>query len=276
MPPDIDQHRVSDAFARAESLEQQVQARWPYAFTELDRLRRNPPGRWPKWCLLPSAAAATVVGEPHAGRPAPVAAVSAVHAWRYARSVYLFEPELAHRLMRHGVAESSGLDTFTGLPQWCLYIAGGQPGWPGAGLWAHLDYQATRGTGAAAAAARPRRGRTRPAGPDPGLPRPAHVDRSAGRTPRQPAQRCRIRPWWRASRPHRRRSRRLRRAAAGSRGIPRPTRRRPGGRGRRPRETGPSQPPGGRTTGMAGWGQPADAGGRLPPAVSAGRSAAAR
>src|SRR4029453_993535 len=57
-PPQIAQPRVSDAFARAESLEQQVAARWPYAFTELDRLRRNPPGRWPEWCLLPSPAPA--------------------------------------------------------------------------------------------------------------------------------------------------------------------------------------------------------------------------
>jgi hypothetical protein len=136
---------VDGAFARAGFLEREVQTRWPQALVELDTMRASPPGRWPDWCLLPSAAVAMVIGEATVGGPAPVAAVMAIHAWRYARSTYVMEPKLASRLMRQGVDELRGLDAFVGLPEWCTYIAGGQVGWPGAGLWAHLAYQSTLG-----------------------------------------------------------------------------------------------------------------------------------
>jgi transcriptional regulator with XRE-family HTH domain len=143
--PDVDPMVVDGAFDRAEMLEREVHTRWPYAFAELDWLQANPVGHWPAWCLLPSAAAALVLGEARVDGPVPVAAVEAIHTWRYARSTYIFDPKLASRLLHEGVAELGGLDAFVGLPERCAYIAGGQAGWPGAGLLAHLAYNSAAG-----------------------------------------------------------------------------------------------------------------------------------
>jgi transcriptional regulator with XRE-family HTH domain len=142
---DVDVMVVEGAFARAELLEREVQTRWPHAFAGLDWLRANPVGQWPSWCLLPSAAAALVLGEARVDAPVPVLAVEALYAWRYARSTYLFDPALATRLLRAGVDELGGLDAFIGLPEWCVYVAGGHAGWPGAGVFAHLAYDCTAG-----------------------------------------------------------------------------------------------------------------------------------
>lgn len=142
----VDERAVRDAFTRAGKLEAEVLARWPHAWTAMDRLRRNPPGSWPDWCLLPASAVQMVIGEAQpAPRPAPVAAVAALYAWRFARSVYVYEPGLAARLMKAGLDELDGVQPFATLPEWCVYIAAGEAGWPGAGLWAYVNHDGSTG-----------------------------------------------------------------------------------------------------------------------------------
>lgn len=142
----VDQSTVRSAFARAEKLETEVLTRWPHAWKTMDHLRRQPPGHWPDWCLLPSSAAQMVIGASASnGRPAPVGAVSALYAWRFTRSVYVFEPDLAVRLLKASPHELAAVEPFVHLPQWCVYVAMGQVGWPGAGLWAYLNHDALTG-----------------------------------------------------------------------------------------------------------------------------------
>jgi hypothetical protein len=77
--------------------------------------------------------------------PGPNAAMAALYAWRFSRSVYLFHPDLAGQLISKVPDDLTGVDTFAGLPQWCAYILVADPEWPGAGLWAHLEHDMNTG-----------------------------------------------------------------------------------------------------------------------------------
>lgn len=133
------------AFGRADRLEAELLHRWPDAWQQLDDMRTNPPMTWPQWCLLPMGAAAAVATAP--GRPYPqgnhIAALSALYAWRYCRSVYVLAPELLHRLFTQ-IPDSIGLDDLVTLPEWTVYIAGGE--WdPFRSMWGHLEYDVNTG-----------------------------------------------------------------------------------------------------------------------------------
>jgi hypothetical protein len=135
-------------FARATELDQQIRARYPSAWQQLDHFRANPPMPWADWCLLPMAASAAVVsqGAPmHTVAAAPpsgqqIAALAAMYAWRYSRSVFLLHPELASQLVGKVPDDLSDLAHFTGLPNWCTYLPAAHPQRPGLGLWIHLEF----------------------------------------------------------------------------------------------------------------------------------------
>lgn len=126
------------AFDRADMLTAAVLARWPDAWAEMDRMRANPPQPWPDWCLLPMAAATAVAsgGGAVPWPPPPIAAISALYAWRYTRSVYLVEPGLTERLLQQ-VPDALDLDMVAGLPEWCVYLAIPDEQ---VGLWMHLEH----------------------------------------------------------------------------------------------------------------------------------------
>lgn len=134
------------AHAHANALERQIETTHPGVWQTLDHLRRQRPMPWPDWCLLPMAAPATMVsgyGRPR--YPQLIAAMSALYAWRYTRSVYLIEPALLDRLLSQ-VPDAIGVDDLAGLPQWCVYIA--EPDQAGAitgGVWMHLEHDANTG-----------------------------------------------------------------------------------------------------------------------------------
>jgi hypothetical protein len=151
MPMPEENGTAAQALHRAEQLQAQVTERWPDLWWELDYLRREPPGSWPAWCLLPSTVAALVVGDARSDKPpgdgpgsGPAVAVTALYAWRYARSVFVYDEALASRVMAHGPADLTETTPISVLPQWCMYVAGGHPQWPGTGVWAFLDYDYPR------------------------------------------------------------------------------------------------------------------------------------
>lgn len=131
------------ALNRADQLVSEVTRRWPHAWPEMDRMRTNPPQPWPRWCLLPMAAAAAVVTDN--GRvsfpPPPIGAVSALYAWRFCRSVYLVEPGLMGRLLTQ-IPDAIDVDAVANLPEWCCLVV--DPGHDG-GLWIHLESDAATG-----------------------------------------------------------------------------------------------------------------------------------
>lgn len=130
------------AHNRAADLERQILRRWPLAWVHMDHVRADPPAPWPDWCLLPMAGAAAVAGGGFP--PGPVAVVSALYAWRYSRSVWLIEPGLTERLLTQ-IPDTVGVGDLATLPEWCVYIAGDHPEFPGAGLWMHLEYDVNTG-----------------------------------------------------------------------------------------------------------------------------------
>jgi hypothetical protein len=134
-----DPHVVAAGFGRADALEREVAARWPHAFDTLEGVRARPPGLWPHWCLIPTSLVAPVVGTP-GGRPGPTAAVTALYAWRYTRALFVYHRQLASTVMRQPPDDLTEVDPGGVLCQWVVYVAGGHTDWPGAGLWAYLDY----------------------------------------------------------------------------------------------------------------------------------------
>lgn len=124
---------------------QQINKRWPHAWTDMDRMRRQRPMPWPDWCLLPMAAAAAVTGTAFTWPPPPIAQVAAMYAWRYSRAVYVVEPSLMSSLLTQ-VPDSPSLEAFVDLPHWCVYVTSdNHPEFPGAGFWAHLEYDVNTG-----------------------------------------------------------------------------------------------------------------------------------
>lgn len=141
------QRRAREVHARADALEREVLTRWPRAWSQMDQLRLSRPMPWPSWCLVPMAAAVavTTATAPVSLMPPPIAAVSALYAWRRARSVWMVEDGLAGRLLGQ-VPDALDADLLTsGMPEWCLCIATGHPEWPGSALWAHLEHDANTG-----------------------------------------------------------------------------------------------------------------------------------
>jgi hypothetical protein len=143
--------RVTDptaraALERADQLTAEVLRRWPNAWSDMDRIRTNPPQPWPDWCLLPMAAAGAVatsgmnLSRPPIPPP-PIAAISALYAWRFARSVWLVEPVLTRRLLTQ-IPDALDLDLVAGLPEWCVYIAVPDST---AGVMLHLESDANTG-----------------------------------------------------------------------------------------------------------------------------------
>lgn len=143
-----DHKRIArEAFGHAAQIERRLEQAYPRVWDVLDALRADPPEPWPSWCLLPMGAAQAVAARNPAAMWQPetsIARIAASYAWRYARSVYLVEPSLIDRLLRQ-VPDALSLEDLTGLPEWCVYIAGDHPEFPGAGLWAHLEYDVNNG-----------------------------------------------------------------------------------------------------------------------------------
>lgn len=119
--------------------------RWPDAWQQMDHMRADPPERWPDWCLLPMAAATAVCTRtPRRLPPAAIATTSALYAWRYARSVWQIEPALLGRLLTQ-IPDAVDVETLSGLPEWCVYVAADHPEWPGAGVWMQLEADVNTG-----------------------------------------------------------------------------------------------------------------------------------
>jgi hypothetical protein len=135
------------ALTRADELEADVVSAWPRAWRDLDLVRLEDSSHWPKWCLLPIArGAARVVAQPPAdfdGRnapPPPVGAVAAYYAWRFARTVYVMEPELVDRLWNSARVDLPTLDRFVDLPEWCVHVTGLREHLGADSAYAHLEY----------------------------------------------------------------------------------------------------------------------------------------
>lgn len=139
-----DQRRiVREAFAHADQVDRAIVRAFPDPWGQMDRMRASngTDAPWSDWCLLPMAAAALIVSaNPLAAvQGLSIARVAASYAWRYTRSVYLMEPSLLDRLL-HQVPDAIGLDDLATLPEWCIYLAAGDPEVPGGGVWAHLEH----------------------------------------------------------------------------------------------------------------------------------------
>ncbi|GAA1694396.1 hypothetical protein GCM10009765_49580 [Fodinicola feengrottensis] len=135
------------ALQRADELEADVVSAWPRAWRDLDLVRLEDSGHWPKWCLLPIArGAARVVAQPAAdfdGRnapPPPVGAVAAYYSWRFARTVYTLEPRLVDQLWTSARADLPTLDRFMNLPEWCVHVTGLREHLGADAAYAHLEY----------------------------------------------------------------------------------------------------------------------------------------
>ncbi|MBO3744148.1 hypothetical protein [Actinoplanes flavus] len=140
-------------FARAVELDQQIRARYPGVWRQLDRFRADPSVEWPDWCLLPMAASVAVVTNSsplYRTSDIPpskqhVAVLSAMYAWRFSRSVFIVHPKLASQLAGETTDDLSNLADFTSLPNWCTYLPAANPQQSGLGVWAHLEYAPTTG-----------------------------------------------------------------------------------------------------------------------------------
>ncbi|MDG4795090.1 hypothetical protein [Micromonospora sp. WMMD1082] len=143
---DRDQLRAAGraAHQRAAALERQITTTWPGAWQWLDQVRRNPPETWPDWCLLPMGAPAALLASTQRGPHGPIAAMSALYAWRYTRSVYLIEPALLGRLLHQVPDALEGVGDLADLPQWCIYVAEPNAG-SAAGVWMHLEHDVNTG-----------------------------------------------------------------------------------------------------------------------------------
>lgn len=143
-----DHKRIArESLARAEAMMAELERDYPQVWAQLDTMRddKGTIADWPDWCLLPMAAAVAITTtNPLAARDHTIAQMSAPYAWRHTRSVYLFEPALAERLLTQ-VPDAIGLQDLTGLPEWCVYIASDHPEFPGTGLWAHLEHDIKTG-----------------------------------------------------------------------------------------------------------------------------------
>lgn len=135
------------ALKRADELEADVVSAWPRAWRDLDLVRLEDSTHWPRWCLLPIArGAARVVAQPPAdfdgtsAPPPPVGAVAAYYAWRFARTAYLFEPQLVDRLWHSRRVDLPTLERFVNLPEWCVHLVGLREVLGADAAYAHLEY----------------------------------------------------------------------------------------------------------------------------------------
>ena len=142
---------MRDAVAHGEERMRAIEALIPDVWRQLDQMRamRGQDGlQWPDWCLLPMGACATLAQQhPRALQQRPtnlVAEMAALYAWRHTRSVYLMEHHLTQRLLDQ-VPDAVGIAELTGLPEWCIYLTGAHPEYPGGGLWAHLEHDVATG-----------------------------------------------------------------------------------------------------------------------------------
>lgn len=140
---------ISEAFEHAEEVQKGLEREYPGLWSELDRMRasRGQQVDWPDWCLLPMAAAAAVAQtkpQVRMRKPYAIAQMAAMYAWRFSRSVYIFEPSLMSRLLTQ-VPDAIGVEDLVGLPEWCIYIPVEHPEYPGTGVWAHLEYDSNTG-----------------------------------------------------------------------------------------------------------------------------------
>lgn len=139
--PDLAPART--ALAEAEQQVTRMGDQWPTVWDQLDGFRKQPPVPWPKWCLLPMAAASSVANSaPSRIGNDTIARMSALNAWRYTRSVYMVEPHLMSRLLTQ-VPDQIGLDDLVGLPEWCIALT--SPERPGVNMWMHLEYDVNTG-----------------------------------------------------------------------------------------------------------------------------------
>lgn len=86
-----------------------------------------------------AAASSVVTGRPSRMVGHEIALMSALYAWRWCRSVYLFEPALMSRLLTQ-VPDALTLVDVETLPEWCVYVYEA-----GAGLWMHLEHDMNTG-----------------------------------------------------------------------------------------------------------------------------------
>lgn len=138
MDPELKQH-ARTALGQLAKREAELEQQHPGCWDQLERLRTAPGDlTWPEWCLLPMAAPATLIQSTGIADPRSIPLLSALHAWRFTRSVYLFEPTLANVLLQK-VPEAIRVDDLAGLPEWCVCL----PGDPETGLGlvlAHLEH----------------------------------------------------------------------------------------------------------------------------------------
>jgi hypothetical protein len=131
----VDARTAGAALARANALHAEVTGRWPQLWRSLDQVRHARPGPWPQWCLLPTPATSLALGE-----PGPVHAISALYAWRYTRSTYIYPPDLAADIAGTPDLPKES-DPLRLLREWCVHVAAsaGRPG-----LWAYLEHDHTQ------------------------------------------------------------------------------------------------------------------------------------
>lgn len=154
MTPDI-KGAARAAFRRAEDLGRRITALYPDAWQRMDMMRTNPPQPWADWCLLPMAAAGAIVTSGPPPLPPPieemrgmprhdhVSVLSALYAWRFSRSVYIFEPALLSRLLTQ-IPDAIEVADLADLPDWCIYLADSTQGTEFR-LWMHLEHDAGNG-----------------------------------------------------------------------------------------------------------------------------------
>ena len=89
-----------------------------------------------------AATAAYLSGRRRGPGPQPVAAAHALYLRRFSRSVWLLDNHLTERPLTQVPGPVTGAEAFADLPERYTYIAGGDPEWPGLGVWIHLEHDA--------------------------------------------------------------------------------------------------------------------------------------
>ncbi len=119
---------------------------WVEQVTLVAERARSAGETWPTWCLVPIAAP-YAVAQAHGltdvsrgvGLATP-AAMTALYAWGWSRSIWRFDADLGEALARTPTDAEIPVDVLWQLPEWCVYIESSALGNGILGAFAHLEW----------------------------------------------------------------------------------------------------------------------------------------
>jgi hypothetical protein len=122
--------RVKPVTNRPTKILNSIAKKYPQAWKQMDAFRADKGKElldWPSWCFCPVAAANDVVSLQnglHATKESmnDIGIVAALSAWRFGKSLYLFDRTIYDLLITGGMKGNLPSEFLYKLPEWCVYV----------------------------------------------------------------------------------------------------------------------------------------------------------